>query len=85
MAHDSGAGSRAGESTHLIEGDASYRLQKLPLELLYHIIRLAASADHKTAHACAYVSKAVCRCDGSRQMEDDRCTDVDQVEALWEC
>ncbi|SPO32721.1 uncharacterized protein UTRI_05778_B [Ustilago trichophora] len=36
-------------------------VQKLPNELLYHIIRLAAASDYKTAHACAYVSKAVCK------------------------
>ncbi|PWY97341.1 hypothetical protein BCV70DRAFT_147392, partial [Testicularia cyperi] len=33
----------------------------LPSELTYHIVRLAASSDYRTAHACALVSKTVCR------------------------
>ncbi len=36
-------------------------MRKLPNELVYHIIRLAASSDYKTAHSCALVSRTVCR------------------------
>lgn len=33
----------------------------LPNELVYHIVRLAASTDHRFAHKCAYVSRQVCQ------------------------
>lgn len=37
------------------------QLPPLPLELVYHIFWLASYSDYKTAHALAYVSKAVCK------------------------
>lgn len=75
------------------EGDESHTLtpaaqpaqgaQKLPTELLYHIIRLAASTDYKTAHACAYVSKAICRWTSADRWRTIICTSARQVKALW--
>ncbi|GAC98385.1 hypothetical protein PHSY_005979 [Pseudozyma hubeiensis SY62] len=56
---------------------------KLPTELLFHIIRLAASTDHKTAHACAYVSKLVCRWTAPDRWRTIICTDGNQFDALW--
>lgn len=57
---------------------------KLPTELLYHIIRLAASTDYKTAHACAYVSKLICKWTAPDRWRTIVCTSGDQLEALWE-
>lgn len=56
---------------------------KLPTELLYHIIRLAASTDQRTAHACAYVSKLVCRWTAPDRWRTIICTSGDQLDALW--
>lgn len=58
--------------------------EKLPAELLYHIFRLAASTDYKTAHACAYVSKLICRWTAPDRWRTIICTSGYQLEALWE-
>ncbi|SJX65399.1 uncharacterized protein SRS1_15670 [Sporisorium reilianum f. sp. reilianum] len=58
-------------------------IAKLPTELLYHVIRLAASTDYKTAHACAYVSKLVCTWTAPDRWRTVICTNTWQVEALW--
>lgn len=57
-------------------------IQKLPTELLYHIIRLAASTDYKTAHACAYVSKTVCSWTAPDRWKTIICASVRQLGAL---
>ncbi|SOV05435.1 uncharacterized protein UDID_07667 [Ustilago sp. UG-2017a] len=57
-------------------------LQKLPLELVYHIVRLAASTDSKTAHACAYVSKEVCGWTAPDRWKTVICTSVRQLQVL---
>ncbi|SPO30314.1 uncharacterized protein UTRI_05778 [Ustilago trichophora] len=57
-------------------------VQKLPNELLYHIIRLAAASDYKTAHACAYVSKAVCKSTAPDRWRTIVITSTEQLEAL---
>ncbi|EST08665.2 hypothetical protein PSEUBRA_001740 [Kalmanozyma brasiliensis GHG001] len=75
--HDGGPAAQPYEDGHS-------SIRKLPLELLYHIIRLAASTDHKTAHVCAYISKLVCRWTAPDRWRTIICTDVRQIEALWE-
>ncbi|CCF49260.1 hypothetical protein NDA11_006950 [Ustilago hordei] len=65
-----------------IETACQSGLQKLPLELVYHIIRLAASTDSKTAHACAYVSKEVCGWTAPDRWKTVICTSVRQLQVL---
>ncbi|TKY90379.1 hypothetical protein EX895_000377 [Sporisorium graminicola] len=59
-------------------------IAKLPTELLYHVIRLAASTDHKTALACAFVSKLVCRWTAPDRWRTIICTSTRQIQALWQ-
>ena len=58
-------------------------IQKLPMELLYHIVRLAASANYKTAQACAYVSKTLCKWTAPDRWKTIICTSAKQFESLW--
>ncbi|CDU25089.1 uncharacterized protein SPSC_04923 [Sporisorium scitamineum] len=55
----------------------------LPPETIYEIIRLAASTDHRTAHACAYVSKTICKWTASDRWRTIVITTGAQFESLW--
>lgn len=57
-------------------------VHKLPAELLCHIFRLAASTHIPTAHACAFVSKKVCRWTASDRWRTIVCTTLKQLDSL---
>lgn len=57
-------------------------VHKLPAELLCHIFRLAASTHIPTAHACAFVSKKVCRWTAPDRWRTIVCTSLTQLDSL---